>query len=315
MRRRRLLRALAVLLLLAIVVPYLLPLPGPEGVAADELATSGRFVEVDGDRLYVELDGPPDGPPVVLIHGFGGSTFSWRRTIPPLAAGGWRTLAVDLLGFGLSDKTFDADHSHPAQARRVAGVMEQLGIGRSAVVAHSMGANVALHLADLRPDLVDRLVLVAASVQAEGGGLSPGRLLHLPPVARWTRLAVRALATPERVTDTLRSAYRDPGQVDEATAAGYLRPLEVRDWDVALVAIVRDAGDNALPVAPATITRPTLIVWGADDSWIDLAEGERLHAAMPQARLVVIDDAGHLPFDERPAQFIAAVLPFLEEVP
>jgi pimeloyl-ACP methyl ester carboxylesterase len=311
-RRRRLLRALAVLLLLAIVVPYLVPLPGPEGVAADEMATGGRFVAVDGGRLYVELDGPPDGMPVVLLHGFGGSTFSWRETAPALAAAGWRTLAVDLLGFGLSDKSFDADHSHPAQARRVAAVMAELGVGRAALVAHSMGANVALHLSSSRPELVDRLVLVDASVQTQRGAVSPTQLLHLPPIARWGRLAVRLLATPERVTDMLRSAYRDPRQVDEPTAAGYLRPLGVRDWDNALLAVIRDGDGNALTVAPSTIEAPTLIVWGAHDSWIDLAEGELLRDAMPDARLVVIDDAGHLPFEEQPAQFIAEVLPFLQ---
>jgi pimeloyl-ACP methyl ester carboxylesterase len=314
-RRRRLLRAIAVLLLLAVVVPYLLPLPGPAGVAADELATGGRFVEVDGGRLYVELDGPPDGRPVVLLHGFGGSTFSWRATVSPLVAAGRRTLAIDLLGFGLSDKSFDADYGHPAQARRVAAAMAALDVGRAAVIGHSMGANVALHLAHSRSDLVERLVLVDASVQTEHSALAPGQLLHLPPVARWGRIAARALATPERVTDILRSAYRDPQLVDEETAAGYLLPLGVRDWDNALLAIVRDAGGNALPIAPATIELPTLIVWGADDAWIDVVEGERLRRAMPRARLIVIDDAGHLPFEEQPTRFIDAVLPFLEGGP
>jgi pimeloyl-ACP methyl ester carboxylesterase len=310
-RRRRLLRAIAVILLLATFLPYVLPLPGPTGVAADELATGGRFVEVEGGRLYIELDGPPDGPPIVLLHGLGGSTFSWRTTVPALAAAGWRTAAVDLLGFGLSDKSFDVDHSHAPQARRVAAAMVELGIGPAVMIGHSMGANVVLHLAHMRPDLVERLVLVDASVQTERSALWPGQLLHLPPVARWGRFAVRALATPERVTDILRSTYRDPRRVDEATAAGYLQPLAVRDWDSALLAIMRDAGGNALPAAPATIEAPTLIVWGAHDSWIDLAEGELLRDAMADARLVVIDDAGHLPFEEQPAQFIAEVLPFL----
>lgn len=316
MRRRRILVGILVGLALVLAIgPYLVPLPGPEGVDASQLARpGGRFLEVDGTRTYIEVSGSGDGPPVVLLHGFGGSTFSWRLTAPALATAGFRVIAVDLRGFGLSAKAFEADHGHPAQARLVAAIIEELGARGATVVGHSMGGSVAAHLALTRADLVERVVLVDASIR-ESGGFSAGPILHLPPVARWGRIAVRALLTPDRLAEMLRSAYRDPAVVTPEVADGYAAPLRVRDWDLALLAIVRDSAGDALPATLASLIQPTLIVWGADDTWISIAEGERLREALPGSEWAVIPDSGHLPFEEQPEAFMDVLLPFLRGQP
>jgi pimeloyl-ACP methyl ester carboxylesterase len=99
---------------------------------------------------------------VILLHGFGGSTFSWRLTLPALADAGYSAVALDLRGFGLSDKDGGADHGHAAQARYVAALMDELAIQDAVVVGHSMGGNVAAHLAvHAPPDLRRRLHLSA----------------------------------------------------------------------------------------------------------------------------------------------------------
>jgi pimeloyl-ACP methyl ester carboxylesterase len=305
----------------AVVAPYVIPLPASPDEPAEAFARpGGRFVTADGTRTWVQDAGRSDDPAVVLLHGFGGSTFSWRLTLPALAEAGYRAVATDLRGFGLSDKDGRADHGHAAQARFVAAVMDQLAIGDAVVVGHSMGGNVAAHLALDAPGRVRGLVLVDAATgpAAAGGGGGPlaGVLLAIPPIQRWARHAVRTVATPEQVTQTLRSAYLEPDRVaTPEVIEGYLVPQRLPDWDLALLAIVRDGGGNALDDRFSAIDVPTLVVWGEQDDWIPLASGEAIHAALSTSELQVIPNSGHLPFEEQPDSFMAARLPFLETLP
>lgn len=299
------------------VGPYLVPLPANEDAPAEAFAwAGGRFVHADGTRTWVQEAGPELGSAVVFLHGFGGSTFSWRASIPAMARAGYRAVAFDLRGFGLSDKTLDADYGHAAQARFALGVLDALGIYRAVIVGHSMGGNVASHIALEAPDRVAGLVLVDAATgpdaAADPGGSLASALLRLPPVQRIAQHVLRRLATPDRVSGILRSAYLDASAVSPETAAGYLVPQRLPDWDLALIGIIRDGDDNALGDRFREIAAPTLIVWGARDPWIPSTRGEAIQASLPGSRLVVIPNSGHLPFEERPDAFIGALLPFLE---
>ncbi len=298
--------------------PFLVPLPAspdrPAEEVARELGQAGSLVDVDGTRVWVEEAGPADGPPIVLIHGFGGSTWSWRETVPALADAGYRVVALDLANFGLSDKSWDRDTSHARQADLVAAVLDELGIESATVVGHSMGANVLAWLAARHPGRVDRAVLVdAATGPAAGGGGGPlGALLQVPPVRRIAQLLIRGQVNADRLAGILRSAYADPSRATAGDLAGYGAPLETPRWDDALLAIVRD-GANALPADIAEILRvPTLVVWGREDGWIPLVDGEALRAALPDAEWRIIDDAGHLPMEEQPAAFNETLLAWLE---
>jgi pimeloyl-ACP methyl ester carboxylesterase len=316
-RRRIVLRVALVLLLVIAIVPYLLPLPPQPNVDPSALAPpGGRFVELDGTRTFLVDEGRTGAPVVLLIHGFGGSTFAWRETIPALARAGYRAVALDLPGFGLSDKTFDRDHSHPAQAAFVTGLMDLLGIERATLVGHSMGGSVAAHLALADPGRVEALVLVDAAIRGpeEAGGVSPTILLHVPPIRRIAQHVARRWATPERTLEILASAYRDPARPTAEVAEGYLAPQQLPDWDLALLAILRDGARNALPRPPDALSesgRPVLVLWGRQDSWIELEAGRALHARIPASEWIIIEDSGHLPFEEQPEDFMHALLRFL----
>jgi pimeloyl-ACP methyl ester carboxylesterase len=120
-------------------------------------------VEVDGVPIhYVEAG---QGKAVLLIHGLGASTFSFRHTIPELAQR-YRVIALDLKGFGYSARP-QSDYSLTAQAALVRQVMDRLGVERAAVVGHSMGGAVAMRLALGYPERVSRLVLVASATDRE----------------------------------------------------------------------------------------------------------------------------------------------------
>jgi pimeloyl-ACP methyl ester carboxylesterase len=322
-RRRwpgRLAIVLLVLLVVLVVGPFLVPLPAsPDRPAADvarEIGQAGALVEVDGTRAWVEEAGPPDGPPVVLVHGFGGSAWSWRETVPALADAGYRVVALDLANFGLSEKSWYRDTSHARQADLVAGVLDELGIGPATVVGHSMGADVLAWLAARHPGRVERAVLVDAATgpaaSGDGGGVL-GALLRLPNVRRIATLVIRGQVDADRLASILKSAYADPSKATSEALAGYLAPLQTAGWDDALLASVRDGGSTGLPAPIGEILRvPTLVVWGREDGWIPLADGEALRAALPDAEWRIIDDAGHLPMEEQPAAFNATLLAWLE---
>lgn len=310
-----------------LVGPYLLPLPATAGADPAAFARpDGRFVELDGTRTYLEASGPSDGPAVVLVHGFGGSTYSWRFTRPALAAAGFRVLALDLRGFGLAAKTWDADHGHAAQARLVLAAMDREGIRQAVLVGHSMGGNVVAHAAFAAPDRVRALVLVDAALvgpgpRAGGGMAAAGSgpaaaLLGVPSLRRAAQVAVR-LALGSAAERILRSAYADPAFPTDADVAAYGAAQRLADWDLALLAIVRDAGRNVLPAPVASLgeRRPVLVAWGERDPWIPLATGEALRDAIPGAAWLPVPDAGHLPMEESRAAFEAGLLAFLEDLP
>ncbi len=323
-RRRRLARRLGVAVLVLavalVVLPYLVPLPPqPDRAAADvaaDLGLDGRLVAADGIRAWVAETGPIDGPAVVLVHGFGGSTWSWRATLPALAAAGYRAVALDLANFGLTDKSWDRDTTHAAQAGLVAGVMDALGISSATIVGHSMGANVLTWFAELHPDRMEGAVLVDAvtgpAVRDGGLGIAAS-LVRVPSVERAGRLILRSQLDEARMGSILRSAYADPSRMTPEALAGYAAALQTVDWDLGLLATVRDGGvgQHGAPI-DRILHFPTAIIWGRQDTWIPLERGEALRAALPGAEWHIIEDAGHVPMEEQPAAFNDVLLTWLE---
>jgi pimeloyl-ACP methyl ester carboxylesterase len=283
---------------------------------ARELGLAGSLVDAGATRLWVEEAGPRDGPAVILVHGFGGSSWSWRATLPALAAAGYRAIALDLANFGLSDKGWQLDTTHQCQADRLAAVMDDRGIDSATLIGHSMGANVVAWLAARHASRVAGAVFVDAATGPAASHGGPAVLLHLldlGSVRRVGRLVLRNRLTEARMAGFLRSAYADPARVTPEALAGYVAPLRTHDWDQGLLAIVRDARASRLNVPIGDVLRvPTSIIWGRRDPWIPLASGEALRAALPIAEWHIIDDAGHLPMEEQPAAFNAVLLAWLE---
>ncbi|MBN2470142.1 MAG: alpha/beta hydrolase [Anaerolineae bacterium] len=309
------------LVIVALLAPYLLPLPA--GIDPAALADpEGAFVEVDdlqvADlRAYYTAAGPEDGPPVLLLHGLGGSTFSWRENMAALAATGYRAIALDRPGFGLTDKPLDYDYGHAAQADFVAAFMDVLGIDRAVLVGHSAGGSVIAHTAARHPDRVRALVYVDGAVGSTDGRPEwVGGLVAFPPLTRWVQVLAPVIITPERFNGLLASAYGPDFDVTPEVEAGYARVLQTEDWQNGFVGLVRDAGGNTLSQETiAALEVPTLITWGELDTWIPLAQGEALRALLPGAVWRTYPDAGHLPMEEAPEAFNRDLIAFLDGLP
>ncbi|MFN8379893.1 MAG: alpha/beta hydrolase [Anaerolineae bacterium] len=318
---------LAILAFVVFVLPMLIPLP-TVGVDAETLAgPGGIFIDVKGMQTYVLEAGDKDAPVVLLLHGFGGSTFSWREQMDVLAEAGYRAVAFDRPPYGLSTKTGDLPLTQQEQADFTAAVMDALGIESAVLVGHSMGGGVVGQFGARYPERADGLVFVdgapavgeagssAAGGAASGAASVVNGILSLPPIERWARLLVRAVLTPEAFTGILTSAYYDPAVVTPEVAAGYQRQLRVKDWDEGLVNLFSGSGGGFAPLSDEQLesyTMPVAIFWGENDTWVPITAGESLRDALPAAQWFTFAESGHLPMEEHPAEFNRDLLAFLE---
>lgn len=303
-------------------LPYLVDVPGtaeadPASLLSSAAAPSARLITIDGVQSVVAEAGSAQDPALLLVHGFGGSTYGYRAVMAPLAARGWHVIAVDLPGFGLSAKSWERDYSHKAQATFALALLDELHIERAVLLGHSMGGNVISWMLALAPERVAGLAYIDAAIvqPSTAGGASPisaSSLLNLAPIRRIARIAIRSAFTPATFSGLLSSAFAVQAAVTPDLVAGYAASAQLRDWDLALLGIVRDGANNALPqeLAPliaAANTPPTMILWGAADSWVPLARGEALHAELPAATWRVLPGVGHVPFEEDPSGFLDVV--------
>jgi pimeloyl-ACP methyl ester carboxylesterase len=272
------------------------------------MSLPGRFLNIAGQRVFYHRTGR--GRPVVLVHGFMVSHWTWRHVIPELAVD-HDVIALDLLGFGESDRPAATDFRYdaPAQMEVVLAALDALGVERAAFIGHSMGGAIALYTAARRPERVERLVVVNALVYPYRLPLS-GQLILLPYVGP---LLFRTLYTKSIVRGYMkRSVYRDPALVTE-------------DWvDYVWERVNRPGGMDAAHASlrfcsdPTVIARsvravraPTLVVWGNDDRTFPAAHARRLVGDIAGAELVIVPECGHAPPEEKPAAVVAAVTPFL----
>lgn len=319
-------RHLSILFILLFgILPGLSTAQTPEFRTPEELANpNGAFADVNGVSIYYERAGEGSGPVVILIHGFGGSTFTWRGTLEPLAQAGFDAIALDLPPFGLSDKSVDIDYSRSGMADLVAGLMDVLDIPQASIVGHSMGGAVTAQFAVRHPERIDKLVFVAGGIfdEAAGGGSgseeegeSPlGLISRINPRSPAAVTLLRALITPEFFVDTIRDAYYDPSMVDEATAEGYARLLLIEDAPAGFLAYVQaqESSPITLEDLAAEATMPTLILWGMEDTWVPLSMGQAMNEALIDTELITYPLTGHLPMEENPDPFNADLIAFLQ---
>jgi pimeloyl-ACP methyl ester carboxylesterase len=284
---------------------------------------NGAFADVNGVSLYYIAEGDPTNPAVILIHGFGGSTFTWRDNIQPIAEAGFYVVALDLPPFGLSDKNPDLDYSRSWMADQVAGLMDMLEIESATIVGHSMGGGVTAQFAVRHTAKVDQLVFVAGGIfdetarqttTEEDENDSPLAILaSIDPKSPFADTLLRNVLTPERFSDILISAYHRQEVVTAAVAAGYQRPLALEDWTGGFLAYIQ--AEETAPVTLAELAAldlRTLILWGEQDSWVEIVMGESMVAAFSNATFITYPDVGHLPMEENTAQFNEDLIAFLQ---
>jgi pimeloyl-ACP methyl ester carboxylesterase len=268
-----------------------------------------RSVAVGPHHLSVTRRG--SGPSIVLLHGIPTSAFLWREVVPPLLSAGFETITIDLLGYGASDQPETADLGLAAQAGWVAEALGQIGWTGGTLIGHDIGGGVAQLIALNYPTLVGALILVDSVMYDSFPEPGIARLkdpawddiLGAPDFDLKKGLAKgfrRGLVQTDRITPALIDAYERPFAGIEGRRA-YLRAaraLRTEDLSTRMEEIER-------------LDTPTLIVWGENDVFQPLRYGQRLAAAMPNACLAILDQAGHFLPEDAPERLVRQILDFL----
>ena len=248
-------------------------------------------IEVGGLRTLCRVQG--EGPPAVLLHGWGAEGASLQPLVAHLARR-YRTITPDLPGFG-STALPPTDWGVDDYADWTAQLLAKLGVGRALFVGHSNGGRISIVLAATRPDLVDRLVLV------DSAGLRPdlsAKQRAAAPVSKLGR-AASGLPLVGGLAERMRGRWHRALGAEDYASAGPLRGTFVK-------IVNRDLRD-LLPRVQA----PTLVLWGERDDATPLSAAETMQQLIPDARLVVLPGAGHYSYLDRPVEACAALDEFL----
>jgi pimeloyl-ACP methyl ester carboxylesterase len=255
---------------------------------------------VNGIRLaYLDVG---QGPPLILLHGLGGSMWQWEYQQLPLSAS-HRVFTLDQVGSGLSDKP-SIDYSPTDMVESLKGFMDAVGIERATLVGNSMGAGVAIGMALAHPERVDRLILVSGFPDHVRESLQSGSLkdaldtwapVWLAQFANWvsgrgpTRTVLEevvydhALLTPEIIERSYHNRKRG-GVIPPLF--GLMRSLPL--WE------------SGFATRFGEIRHPTLVLWGSEDRVFSARVGERLARKIPGAKFALIPKTSHIPQWESP---------------
>jgi pimeloyl-ACP methyl ester carboxylesterase len=270
--------------------------------AADAASVLSKCAEVRGKRIrYVDIG---SGPPIVFVHGTGGSWEVWRANISELAHR-HRVVAVDLPGFGESEP-LDGRASLAASAQVLSELLRMLNLGPAIVVGHSLGGIVCLHLALDHEEQVTSLVLVDSG----GAPISGGRKVLITAGLQIARLLMGSWLVMKSIHDVpwVRRYFfgfvvRYPDSADQRLLDGAFLTMRAPGVAGAIIAGATDSVGRRLP----DIEVPTLLLWGEFDRLLPVRLARQMADLMTNARLQIIEDCGHSPNIEYPQKFNHAV--------
>lgn len=275
-----------------------------EAVNQSYLEDADRFVAVEGLGVRVRDEGPRDAPVILMLHGFTYSLESYDALAADLSQD-YRVVRYDLRGHGLTGPDPQKRYAPQQRAEHIGAIMDALEIETAHVVGNSLGGLAAWRFAATEPSAVDGLILISP-------GAYPINGVTEEPAPVPAALEAYLLTVPESGLElSLARVYADPSSLSQA------RKEEIR-------AMMRREGNGQafidalnLFVLPdpdpilATITAPTLIIWGEQDQVISSSHGERLLRVMPDAELVTLPNVGHVAHEEDPEHVAAEIRQFL----
>jgi pimeloyl-ACP methyl ester carboxylesterase len=267
---------------------------------------NSHFIKLDGKTIHYTVQG--SGPALVLVHGFGGSTDAWDK-LTPLLAPHYTVYALDLPGFGLSDKPADASYAMPAQADIVCALIKALGLEETVLIGHSMGGVIVADMVTKLPDRIKGLIMIEP-----GFYYTPPAFLQklFFPFDRamakmfYSRMGREksfvgsyydtSLVTPKMI-DELLIARHTPGAVAAMQAMSSEPEAYKTNEDIA-----------------AAVAGPALMIWGERGEKTRTREIEDCQRLVKGSQLVLVESCGHYVQDEKPEQAAQAILVFLQKL-
>lgn len=260
--------------------------------------------------MHVERYGH-GGQAVLLVHGFATCSFLWRNIGPSLALANLTAFALDLFGYGESDRPFDADYGIAGQAEYLDRALTALRVSRATVVGLDLGAAVALRFAASAPDRVEKLVLVNPIAF---DAVPAGDVTSLQKnTARFAfRVSRGVMGAAPLLRELLRASVADPARMPDALVGRYLAPYVGREGVDHLLRVSRFITRDALDELDLrALPHPTLVVWGDRDPWASPRIADQLSDTIGGSKLVHLSGAGRLVPEDAPETLANLALDFI----
>ena len=311
---------LGVIALVVLVGPFAVPVTTSGTLTYKEAASlswdgESEFVELAGHEVHLVTAGSEQSDRlIVLLHGFGASSLTWKEVLEPLSSIGF-VVAYDRAAFGFTERptTFGEvnPYSSPGQLQVIDELVSKYGQGKEVVIlGHSAGGALALGYALDHPEKVQKLILEAPAVYGTGGAPSwLNWVFDIPQLDHLGPLAVSSIASSG--LQILDQSYYNKDLITDQVVANYTAPLNVIGWERAFWEFNKAPRALDLVERLDQLSVDTLIITGDTDEIVATADSVRLNGELPGSALEIIAESGHLPNEEKPLEFVEAVIRFL----
>ena len=266
----------------------------------------GKFIRIDSQKIHFIDAG--SGIPLVFIHGFGSSIYSWRKNLGPISKH-HRVCAPDLPGFGYSDKPLDAAYTIEAYADFVIRFMDKLRINQAVIVGHSLGGGIALVTSLKYPSRVKALILL----DAEAYPITPPLMLKVAKLPVLRSIIHRAIGEWV-IRISLKRSFYDHSLITDRLVDEYYRPFLTENGKAAPIKVLQAMDFELLRELPKryrNIRKKTLIIWGREDRISRVHLARKLKRDLPFSKLMIIPDSGHLVQEEKPEVVNRAIINYV----
>ncbi|WP_407268789.1 alpha/beta fold hydrolase [Radiobacillus sp. PE A8.2] len=263
-----------------------------------------EIISIAGINIYCEylLNGKP---PIFLIHGFVSSTYTFNQ-IMPLLAENFSVVAIDLPGFGRSEKSAKFIYSFSNYAEIIEGCMKHFSLKNVILVGHSMGGQVALYTAKKIPQKVKKLILLCSSGYLKRTHRTLVACSYLP----FFRFMVEQYIRNKNIKQNLENVFYNHALITEDHMREFARPFKDKNFYTSLLRLLRYREGDLSSEQLRGIEIPTLLIWGEEDKVVPVHVGERMVKDLPNAELITYEKTGHLVSEERPLDLYQHILSY-----
>ena len=264
-----------------------------------------KYIELSNVKIFCEYS-LNNKPPLLLIHGVAATIYTFNKLIPLLEEH-FSIIAIDLPGFGQSEKSSSFVFSYQNYARVVAECIKYFDLNQVSIVGHSMGGQIALFTAKLFPEKINKVVLLASSGYLKAANKAIIYCTYLP----FFKYFIKREVHKKEVKDILKNVFYDHSLITKGHIDEFGKPLKEEGFYISLLRLLRYREGDLSSEELKTIYKPALLLWGEEDIVVPVQVGHRLENDLPNAKLITYEKAGHLISEERPNEVFEQIVSFI----